>query len=113
VNCDPHAATGMCIPCGATFTATTCFAGICMTSAKLSGNALAARVSFDFELRDCKDRSHRLDGSYTHDEPVRREGCAGSGSRIRPQHVENGLHEITASLKQYFVAQAHAAAQSR
>jgi ABC-type uncharacterized transport system auxiliary subunit len=79
---------------------------------EISGNGLAARVSFEFELRDSKTRATVWTGSYTHDEPVAGKDVPAVVAAL-DRNVQNGLHEITASLEQYFVAQAHPAPQSR
>jgi len=79
---------------------------------EISGNALAARVSFEFELRDSKTGATVWTGSYTHDEPVAGKDVPAVVAAL-DRNVQSGLHEITASLEQYFVAQAHTAAQSR
>jgi ABC-type uncharacterized transport system auxiliary subunit len=79
---------------------------------EISGNGLAARVSFEFELRDSKTGATVWTGSYTHDEPVTGKDVPAVVAAL-DRNVQNGLHEITASLEQYFVARAHPAAQSR
>jgi ABC-type uncharacterized transport system auxiliary subunit len=79
---------------------------------EISGNGLAARVSFEFELRDSKTRATVWTGSNTHDEPVAGKDVPAVVAAL-DRNVQNGLHEITASLEQYFVAQAHTAPQSR
>ncbi len=79
---------------------------------EISGNGLAARVSFEFELRDAKTGATVWTGSYTHDEPVAGKDVPAVVAAL-DRNVQNGLHEITASLEQYFVAQAHTAPQSR
>ena len=79
---------------------------------EISGNGLAARVSFEFELRDSKTGATVWTGSYTHDEPVAGKDVPAVVAAL-DRNVQNGLHEITASLEQYFAAQAHTAPQSR
>jgi ABC-type uncharacterized transport system auxiliary subunit len=79
---------------------------------EISGNGLAARVSFEFELRDSKTGATVWTRSYTHDEPVAGKDVPAVVAAL-DRNAQNGLHEITASLEQYFVAQAHTAPQSR
>jgi len=79
---------------------------------EISGNGLAARVSFEFELRDSKTGAIVWTRSYTHDEPVAGKDVPAVVAAL-DRNVQNGLREITAGLEQYFVAQAQAALQSR
>jgi len=79
---------------------------------EISENGLAARVSFAFELHDSKTGATVWTGSYTHDEPVARKEVPAVVAAL-DRNVQNGLREITASLEQYFVAQAHPAPPSR
>ena len=79
---------------------------------EISGNGLAARVSFEFELHDSKTGATVWTGAYTHDEPVARKEVPAVVAAL-DRNVQSGLREITASLEQYFAAQARAAPQSR
>src|SRR5712672_1583753 len=79
---------------------------------EISGNGLAARVSFEFELRDSKTGATVWTRSYAHDEPVAGKDVPAVVAAL-DRNAQNGLHEITTSLEQYFVAQAHTAPQSR
>jgi len=77
---------------------------------EISGNGLAARVFFEFELTDSQTGATVWTGSYAHDEPVAHKEVPAVVAALN-RNVQNGLREITASLEQYFVAQAQAAPQ--
>jgi ABC-type uncharacterized transport system auxiliary subunit len=79
---------------------------------EISGNGLAARVAFEFELHDSKTGATVWSASYAHDEPVAGKDVSAVVSAM-DRNVQNGLREISMGLEQYFAAQFHAAASSR
>lgn len=79
---------------------------------EISGNGLAARVAFEFELHDSKTGATVWSGSYAHDEPVAGKDVSAVVSAM-DRNVQNGLREISLGLQQYFAAQFHATASSR
>jgi ABC-type uncharacterized transport system auxiliary subunit len=68
---------------------------------EIDGNGLAARVSFEFELRDSKTGTAVWSRYYSHDEPV-------DGKDVRAvvaamdRNVQSGLHDVMGGLEQYF-----------
>ncbi len=68
---------------------------------EVSGNGLAARVAFDFELRDSKTGDTVWTRSYSHDEPVKGRDVSAVVAAI-DQNVQKGLSEILEGLEQYF-----------
>lgn len=71
---------------------------------EISGNALAARVAFEFELRDSKTGTVVWSRYYSHDEPVNGKDVAAVAAAI-DRNVQSGLGEVTAGLEQYFSTQ--------
>jgi len=71
---------------------------------EVSGNGLAARVAFDFELRDSKTGTVVWSRYYSHDEPVNGKDIAAVAAAI-DRNVQSGLREVTRGLEQYFSAQ--------
>ena len=70
---------------------------------EISGNALAARIAFEFELRDSKTGTTVWSHFYSHDEPVNGKTVpAVVGAMDR--NVQSGLSEILEGLDQYFSA---------
>jgi ABC-type uncharacterized transport system auxiliary subunit len=70
---------------------------------EMAGNSLAARVAFEFELRDSKTGAVVWRYFYSHDEPVNEKSVpAVVGAMDR--NVQNGLREVTGGLGQYFSA---------
>jgi ABC-type uncharacterized transport system auxiliary subunit len=71
---------------------------------EISGNALAARVAFEFELRDSKTGTVVWSRYYSHDEPVNGKDIAAVAAAI-DRNVQSGLREVTGGLEQYFSTQ--------
>jgi ABC-type uncharacterized transport system auxiliary subunit len=75
---------------------------------EISESTLAARVSFEFELRDSKTGATVWSRHYSHDEPVDGKNVnAVVGAMDR--NVQNGLHEVIVGLEQYFSSHASVA----
>jgi cholesterol transport system auxiliary component len=68
---------------------------------EISGNGLAARVAFDFELRDAKTGASVWSLSYSHDEPVDRKDISAVVAAL-DRNVQSGLSEVLRGLDQYF-----------
>jgi ABC-type uncharacterized transport system auxiliary subunit len=68
---------------------------------EISGNGLAARVAFDFELRDSKTGATVWSRSYSHDEPVDGKNVPAVVAALN-RNVQSGLGEILEGLDQYF-----------
>ena len=68
---------------------------------EISGNELAARVAFDFELRDSKTGTVVWSRYYSHDEPVNGKDIAAVAAAI-DRNVQSGLREVLEGLDQYF-----------
>ena len=75
---------------------------------EVSGNALAARVAFEFELRDSKTGATVWSRSYSHDEPVDGKSVPAVVAAM-DRNVQNGLNEVLSGLDQYFSAHASVA----
>ena len=70
---------------------------------EISGNGLAARVAFDFELRDAKTGASVWSLSYSHDEPVDRKDISAVVAAL-DRNVQSGLNGVLRGLDQYFSA---------
>ncbi len=68
---------------------------------EISGNGLAARVAFEFELRDFKTGSTVWTRYYSHDEPVDGKDVPAVVAALN-RNVVSGLSELRAGLDQYF-----------
>lgn len=68
---------------------------------EISGNALTARVAFEFELRDSRTGTTVWNRSYSHDEPVDGKDVSAVVAAM-DRNVQRGLSEIMGSLDQYF-----------
>ncbi len=68
---------------------------------EISGNGLAARVAFDFELRDSKTGTTVWNRSYSHDEPVKGKDVSAVVAAM-DRNVQTGLSEALEGLEQYF-----------
>lgn len=77
---------------------------------EISGNGLAARVAFEFELRDSKTGNAVWSRSYAHDEPVNGNDVNAVVAAL-DRNVQSGLSEMIRDLDEYFSAQAQAAAR--
>jgi ABC-type uncharacterized transport system auxiliary subunit len=68
---------------------------------EISGDGLAARVAFEFELRDSKTGATVWSRSYSHDEPVSRRDVTGVVAALN-RNVQSGLSEVLEGLDKYF-----------
>jgi cholesterol transport system auxiliary component len=68
---------------------------------EISGNGLAARVAFEFELRDFKTGSTVWTRYYSHDEPVDGKDVPAVVAALN-RNVVSGLSELREGLDQYF-----------
>jgi cholesterol transport system auxiliary component len=68
---------------------------------EISGNGLAARVAFEFELRDFKTGSTVWSRNYSHDEPVDGKDVPAVVAALN-RNVASGLSDLREGLDQYF-----------
>jgi ABC-type uncharacterized transport system auxiliary subunit len=68
---------------------------------EISGNGLAARVAFEFELRDSKTGTTVWSRSYSHDEPANGKDVTAVVAALN-RNVQSGLSEVMGGLEQYF-----------
>jgi ABC-type uncharacterized transport system auxiliary subunit len=68
---------------------------------EVDGNVLAARVGFEFELRDTKTGNIIWNHYYSHDEPVDGKDVAAVVAAM-DRNVHSGLSEVMEGLDQYF-----------
>ena len=68
---------------------------------EITGNGLAARVAFDFELRDSKTGTTVWNRSYSHDEPVSGKDVKAVVAALN-RNVQSGLSEVLEGLDKYF-----------
>ena len=68
---------------------------------EISGNRLAARVAFDFELRDSKTGTTVWNRSYSHDVPVSTKDVTAVVAALN-RNVQSGLSEVMGGLDKYF-----------
>jgi cholesterol transport system auxiliary component len=68
---------------------------------EISGNGLAARVAFEFELRDSKTGSTVWTRYYSHDEPVDGKDVPAVVAALN-RNVLSGLSDLREGLDQYF-----------
>ena len=68
---------------------------------EIDGNALAARVAFEFELRDTKTGATVWSRSYSHDEPVDGKNVPAVVAAM-DRNVQSGLSEVLEGLDKYF-----------
>jgi ABC-type uncharacterized transport system auxiliary subunit len=68
---------------------------------EITGNGLAARVAFEFELRDSKTGATVWSRSYSHDEPVDGKNVPAVVAALN-RNVQSGLGEVLEGLDQYF-----------
>jgi ABC-type uncharacterized transport system auxiliary subunit len=68
---------------------------------EITGNGVAARVAFEFELRDSKTGATVWSRSYSHDEPVSGKDVTGVVAALN-RNVQSGLREVTGGLEQFF-----------
>lgn len=75
---------------------------------EIDGNGLAARVAFEFELRDSKTGATVWSRSYSHDEPVDGKNVPAVVAALN-RNVQSGLSEVMGGLEQYFSTRSLAA----
>jgi ABC-type uncharacterized transport system auxiliary subunit len=68
---------------------------------EISGNGLAARVTFEFELRDSKTGTTVWSRSYSHDEPANGKDVTAVVAAMN-RNVQSGLSEVLEGLDKYF-----------
>jgi ABC-type uncharacterized transport system auxiliary subunit len=68
---------------------------------EITGNGEAARVAFEFELRDSKTGATVWSRSYSHDEPVDGKNVPAVVAALN-RNVQSGLSEVLEGLDQYF-----------
>jgi ABC-type uncharacterized transport system auxiliary subunit len=68
---------------------------------EISGHVLAARVAFEFELRDSRTGSTVWTRYYSHDEPVDGKDVSAVVAALN-RNVLSGLSELSEGLDQYF-----------
>jgi ABC-type uncharacterized transport system auxiliary subunit len=68
---------------------------------EITGNGVAARVAFEFELRDSKTGATVWSRSYSHDEPVDGKDVSAVVASLN-RNVQSGLSEVMGALEQYF-----------
>jgi ABC-type uncharacterized transport system auxiliary subunit len=71
---------------------------------EVSGNALVARLTIEFDLRDLKASSIVWTHYYTHDEPVSGKDVAAVVAAL-DRNVQHAIGEAKSSLDQFFSAQ--------
>ena len=74
----------------------------------LEGDGMAARVVFDFELRDSKTGATVWNHSHSHDEPVKGKDVSAVVAAM-DRNVQKGLPEVLSGLDHYFSAHASVA----
>jgi ABC-type uncharacterized transport system auxiliary subunit len=77
-----------------------------------TGNTLAARVAFEFELRDSKTGTTVWSRSYSHDEPVSSKDVTAVVAALN-RNVQSGLSEVIGGLEQYFSKRSETTAAAR
>lgn len=70
---------------------------------EISGSGLAARVAFEFELRDSKTGTTVWSRSYSHDEPVDGKTVSAVVAAM-DRNVQRGLSDVMEGLDHYFSA---------
>src|SRR4029077_18838101 len=73
---------------------------------------VAARVAFEFELRDTKTGATVWSRSYSHDEPVSSKDVTAVVAALN-RNVQSGLSEVVGGLEQYFSGHAQTTAAVR
>ena len=79
---------------------------------EIDGKEPAARVAFEFELRDSKTGATVWSRSYSHDEPVSGKNMTAVVAAM-DRNVQTGLGEVMGSLEQYFSAHSQTTAAAR
>jgi ABC-type uncharacterized transport system auxiliary subunit len=79
---------------------------------EITGNGVAARVAFEFELRDSKTGAVVWSRTYSHDEPVNGKDVPFVVAALN-HNVQSGLSEVMGSLEQYFSGHTQTTAAAR
>jgi len=79
---------------------------------EIAGNGVAARVAFEFELRDSKTGATVWSRSYSHDEPVSTKDVTAVVAALN-RNVQGGLSEVMGALEQYFSTRSETTAAAR
>jgi len=79
---------------------------------EIDGKEPAARVAFEFELRDSKTGTTVWSRSYSHDEPVSGKNVTAVVAAM-DRNVQTGLSEVMGGLEQYFSAHSQTTAAAR
>jgi ABC-type uncharacterized transport system auxiliary subunit len=79
---------------------------------EVTGNGLAARVAFEFELRDSKTGATVWSRTYSHDESVNGKDVAAVVAALN-HNVQSGLNEVMVGLEQYFSTRSETTAAAR
>jgi ABC-type uncharacterized transport system auxiliary subunit len=79
---------------------------------EIDGKEPAARVAFEFELRDSKTGTTVWSRSYSRDEPVSGKNVTAVVAAM-DRNVQTGLSEVMGSLEQYFSAHSQTTAAAR
>jgi ABC-type uncharacterized transport system auxiliary subunit len=79
---------------------------------EIAGNGLAARVAFEFELRDSKTGTAIWSRSYSHDEPANGKDVTAVVAAMN-RNVQSGLSEVLGALEQYFSEHTQTTAAAR
>jgi ABC-type uncharacterized transport system auxiliary subunit len=79
---------------------------------EITGNGVAARVAFEFELRDSKTGATVWSRSYSHDEPVSGKDVTAVVAALN-RNVQSGLSEVMGGLEQYFSKRSETTAAAR
>jgi ABC-type uncharacterized transport system auxiliary subunit len=79
---------------------------------EIAGSGVAARVAFEFELRDSKTGATVWSRSYSHDEPVSGKDVTAVVAALN-RNVQSGLTEVMAGLEQYFSGHTQTTAAAR
>ena len=79
---------------------------------EINGNGVAARVAFEFELRDSKTGATVWSRSYSHDEPVISKDVTAVVAALN-RNVQSGLSEVMGGLEQYFSTRSETTAAAR
>jgi ABC-type uncharacterized transport system auxiliary subunit len=79
---------------------------------EIDGTGLAARVAFEFELRDIKTGATVWSRSYSHDESVDGKNVTAVVAAIN-RNVQGGLREVMGGLEQYFAGHTQTTAAAR
>jgi ABC-type uncharacterized transport system auxiliary subunit len=79
---------------------------------EITGNGVAARVAFEFELRDSKTGATVWSRAYAHDEPVSGKDVTAVVAALN-HNVQSGLSEVMGGLELYFSGHTQTTAAAR